>query len=391
MTQTNIRPPGWQKGYRLEELRAIAEVFKASDKDFVLGAFTGFKERDVAAALAADRLRVWRTQEGKPLAAIAYRRVISSSGVADFTGELRDRMWAGDVAISRIGCLPGHEAEARSLLGRIAGMTSRRLFVQIWEESAQHHAILEGAPLQRVAVKIPASSELIGIYATAPGDSIGAGRPIEERDTWGLRRLDLEVDRGQHAAAVEALERVPTYAQHYSSYNKGRAWAALTLRGYSDDAAVIVKPAEMSKKWKAEHPEMLHEPVRDTELRRRLPELERLISRIPGPHQRIRLMRLEPGGGELTRHADITDPEAGTAPGKVLRIHLPLITNPDVRFSSWTLEGERYERNMAEREAWYLDTRKPHTAINGGESPRIHLVIDAFSSPELLTLLARGE
>ena len=31
---------------------------------------------------------------------------------------------------------------------------------------------------------------------------------------------------------------------------------------------------------------------------------------------------------------------------------------------------------MGEGELWYLDIRKPHTAINGGDENRIHLVID---------------
>ena len=31
---------------------------------------------------------------------------------------------------------------------------------------------------------------------------------------------------------------------------------------------------------------------------------------------------------------------------------------------------------MKEGELWYLDIRKPHTAINNGEQTRIHLVVD---------------
>ena len=31
---------------------------------------------------------------------------------------------------------------------------------------------------------------------------------------------------------------------------------------------------------------------------------------------------------------------------------------------------------MPEGTCWYLDTRKPHRAINGGKEDRIHLVID---------------
>lgn len=89
----------------------------------------------------------------------------------------------------------------------------------------------------------------------------------------------------------------------------------------------------------------------------------------------------------MTRHADITDLEAGTDPRKVLRIHIPLRTNPGVRFRSWGLDGQAVERHMDVGELWYLDTRKPHTAINGGETERIHLVVDTYSTPEILAQL----
>ncbi len=147
----------------------------------------------------------------------------------------------------------------------------------------------------------------------------------------------------------------------------------------------------MSKSWKAENAGRLEATVADTPARRALPELEELLALIPGEHQRIRLMRLEPGGGELTRHADITDVEAGTTAGKLLRIHLPLQTNPEVEFTSWdVVSGVPYARHMAPGSAWFLDTRKPHTAVNRGETARIHLVVDAYSSPELLAMLEQG-
>jgi hypothetical protein len=75
----------------------------------------------------------------------------------------------------------------------------------------------------------------------------------------------------------------------------------------------------------------------------------------------------------------------------VLRIHLPLVSNEQVAFSSWSLEGRRYTRVMRPGEAWYLDTRKPHTAVNGGGTPRVHLVVDVFSNRRLLQLLEAGD
>jgi hypothetical protein len=102
-------------------------------------------------------------------------------------------------------------------------------------------------------------------------------------------------------------------------------------------------------------------------------------------------MRLGARGGELTRHADITDPEAGTADGKVARLHIPLTTDPRCVFRSWGLNGVEQRLHMPERGLSYIDTRKPHAVINPADLERIHLVADAFSSPALRRWIADGK
>ena len=42
---------------------------------------------------------------------------------------------------------------------------------------------------------------------------------------------------------------------------------------------------------------------------------------------------------------------------------------------------------MAKGECWFLDTRRPHTAINGGDDIRIHLVADVWANDEVRDLL----
>jgi hypothetical protein len=98
-------------------------------------------------------------------------------------------------------------------------------------------------------------------------------------------------------------------------------------------------------------------------------------------------MRLARGGGELTRHADITDPEAGTADGSVARLHIPLQTDERCVFRGWGLDGRENRAHFPERALCYLDTRKPHAVINEGERDRIHLVVDCHSGPELRAMI----
>ena len=38
-------------------------------------------------------------------------------------------------------------------------------------------------------------------------------------------------------------------------------------------------------------------------------------------------------------------------------------------------------------ECWYLDVRKPHQAINGGDDMRTHLVIDVEANDEVRSLI----
>ena len=45
---------------------------------------------------------------------------------------------------------------------------------------------------------------------------------------------------------------------------------------------------------------------------------------------------------------------------------------------------------MGEGELWYLDMRKPHTAVNFGEQDRYHLIIDVKSDQRLRDWLVRS-
>jgi hypothetical protein len=253
--------------------------------------------------------------------------------------------------------------------------------VNCWQEHPTDRRVVAALGCELIAPKVKASSELIGVYSRGRGP---LGR-VAPRDLLCLAPLQLRPQIGELAEALEA--RPPSFEQHYSSYNKRQAWTAMCLRSYGGDPGFIIKPSEMSKQWKAENPEKLRWAPEWTPAWEAYPEAQQLVNLLPGEKERVRLMNLQPGGGELTRHADITDPDAGTLEGQTLRIHIPIATNPGVRFEMWRLDGSRQQEHMAEGEAWYLDTRKPHRAWNGGETARVHLVMDCFSSPELLALL----
>jgi hypothetical protein len=98
-------------------------------------------------------------------------------------------------------------------------------------------------------------------------------------------------------------------------------------------------------------------------------------------------MRLGPGNGELQRHTDQVDEDSGLGLGQLMRIHVPLKTNSKVAFTVWDPDDQPTIVNMEYGEAWMLDTRWPHMAINAGDEERLHLVIDAPTNPALLSML----
>src|SRR5204863_8036626 len=107
----------------------------------------------------------------------------------------------------------------------------------------------------------------------------------------------------------------------------------------------------------------------------------------PAGFERVRFMQLRPTGA-LSRHADITDRDAGTADGKIARLHLPITTSPACVFHAWTARGDLLERHLEADRLHYLDTRKPHAVENADPMVwRKHLVIDAVADARLRALL----
>lgn len=376
--------PAWARGYGLAELKGITAMIGRHEAGLIHGAFGRYSERDAAADLEAGRLRLGPFDaRGEPAWAISTRQQKRQQGVRDFTGAQRLVLPPLALSVARIAW---QEGRLEGAVQELRGLWPAAL--NIWQEHPEQRQLPELLGLQLGAVKIAASSELRGIYvrpALAP-------EPYPRHQAIGLARLPIPIPLGDLAALIEQIRRLGDYAQHYSSYNARGSWTALSLRGFYDEPERIEKPSEMSKRWKADRPGHLEREIRDTPLRARLGAVEPILGCLPGRAlERVRLMALAPGGGELTRHADITDPDAGAEIGKVLRLHIPLITNPRVRFTSWDLEGRRHAGSMRRGGVYYLDTRKPHTAHNDGESPRIHLVADVVADAELIAALAGAE
>lgn len=387
----------WQQGTPLARLRDLAAPFKASTKGHVYGAFGLIKERDVAEALRSGRLRAW-PPEGAPLMVALVKRLAHGSQATDFRG-LPIRLPAQCLVVEDFGYLPeaSEEAIAASLI-EAAGSAGTRVVEWFREDERLSRVILGDLGARLCATKIAAGSEIKAVALLGGGDPTSICPPVSAEDDLTLGLLLPDVLTGGRLAEIRAeVQAADIWAQHYSSYNKRQSWTAFALRGFNPkDPLDIVKPAEMSRAWKKEHPEALTAQCDWTVAAPRLPATTAFVGEllsglgISGV-ERVRLMRLAPGGGELARHADITDRQAGTRDGMIARLHLPIETSPASQFQAWTREGARLQWQMPEGALCYLDQRKPHTVVNAHRTDaRVHLVIDVEASASLRDLLRKA-
>lgn len=113
---------------------------------------------------------------------------------------------------------------------------------------------------------------------------------------------------------------------------------------------------------------------RDSAVLDQVPYFREVIDTLSCDKRSVRLLLL-PGGAKVATHVD---PYHGFKFGQV-RLHCPIITHPGVK-----MYFEDREYHWSAGELWYADFGRPHSVKNLGSGSRVHLVIDALISPELL-------
>ena len=111
----------------------------------------------------------------------------------------------------------------------------------------------------------------------------------------------------------------------------------------------------------------------------RCPYLQQVLASFRTVVGRSRLMRLAPGA-EVKPHADIDYYWR-----ERVRIHVPIVTDPGVRFNCGGTEI-----HMGAGEAWIFDNWRPHRVVNDSGVTRIHLVVDTVGSAAFWRLVSRG-
>lgn len=172
-------------------------------------------------------------------------------------------------------------------------------------------------------------------------------------------KLPIQFDPAALSAEVAALPR--------------EAWLAHPQKFDGNDGVPLVSPG-------GEVVNGAVGPMAGTRFLDALPYTRRIMGALDSCFGRSRLMGLAPGA-EVPLHVD-THYYWRTH----LRIHIPVVTNPGVRFH---VHDESF--HLAVGECWILDSFHPHRVENSGAEKRVHLVLDTVGSQRLFDLMRRAE
>lgn len=371
----------WQKGFQIDYLKDLEKRF-TSYNDYAQHEMSKFKKNNIADALSKDEIQLL----GKGL--IHYSQVKVKSNIFMFPGVLIGTKLPGDIHIKHLGYTD--EFDKRNIITTLMEDTqyiNNNVWLFINEESGPDKHIASETGFDYVGSKFNSVADIIGVYFRHAGNVLEDRQhpkiPVYEKYT--LKPMNVSFDDITKQLAKQLHDMEVEFTNHYSNYNKAKSWSAISLRGYSSDYKFITKPVEMNKKWKEENKDEQFE-LQDTDWRKKFPLVEKILDVFETEIHRVRFMNLKPGGGELQRHTDQVDPDLGIADGRLMRIHIPIKTNPDVEFTSWSTSGTKVMTNMEEGSCWYLDIRKPHMAINNGDEWRTHLVIDVVANDKVRKL-----
>jgi Aspartyl/Asparaginyl beta-hydroxylase len=163
-------------------------------------------------------------------------------------------------------------------------------------------------------------------------------------------RLPLSFDP-QRLKADLAKSAQHDWVSHFSKRHHNGGWEGVALRSSDGEVTTLTGRAA---------------DCEDTQLLRMCPYFREVISQFKCTTRRIRLLRLA-AGAKIKEHVDFKT----SYDHAFVRVHIPIETNPKVEFY---VNGARV--TMREGECWYVNVSCPHKIFNGGDSDRVHLVLD---------------
>ena len=355
----------WQHGYDLDYLRGLEKLFDDYNQ-YTLSPFAKYKKNNIAESLHKNTLILLDD------ARLEVTKAKASSKIKLYGDIVIGEKESGDITLAKLS------GNLSTLSHIIDEYTENNCWLYVWAENSSQVSLAKSCGFTEVGPKITSYGEIYKIFYRGVPREFSVIDPVE---FVSIKKVD-NVNKDLIESIRNKLDKLPEFTNHYSNYNKKKSWSALSLRGYTADPSFITKPEEMNDAWKKDH-EGIDFTLQDSVLYNKFPEVRELIAPYGDDVHRVRFMLLKPKTGELSRHTDQVDPDSGGSIGKLSRIHFPIVTNDMVIFTVWDTDGVEQNVSMSVGECWFLDTRKPHKAVNFGDEDRIHLVIDVKTQEPL--------
>lgn len=150
-------------------------------------------------------------------------------------------------------------------------------------------------------------------------------------------------------------------------------WTYHPLRHVGNTALALVSAnGEVNDRYVGE--------MRSTSALQRCPYILQTMALFETVVGRSRLMRLA-AGTDVPSHSD-----GNYSWRNRIRIHIPIVTHPDIIFSSIG----NIDVHMAAGEAWIFDNWRQHAVYNTSDADRIHLVIDTVGTSRFWEMVEAG-
>ncbi|HEX8184995.1 MAG TPA: aspartyl/asparaginyl beta-hydroxylase domain-containing protein [Blastocatellia bacterium] len=146
-------------------------------------------------------------------------------------------------------------------------------------------------------------------------------------------------------------------------------WSGVALRSVGGDANALY-PDPVAQK-----------PYAGTPALARCDYIQSVLASFECEMESVRLLKLS-AGSKIREHKDY---KLGIEDG-VMRIHIPIITDPRVEFF---VNNRRLMMN--EGECWYINFNLPHRVNNHSDIDRVHLVIDCIVNDWARSMIAYSE
>lgn len=184
----------------------------------------------------------------------------------------------------------------------------------------------------------------------------------------------------------DEVRQITRFTPSKALYDAGRDdHAAFALRGYSRDPFEIESP--VSRAIRADTAQRVPSPaeIMDTDAAGDFPHCLAVADAIPGPSERVRVVRLGPFQ-MIPKHRD---PHPAWADRWWVRFHVAIDYPDECVFAVWDRTGQIHEICRPPGSVWYLDTNWPHMVMNGSVTEaRLTLTIDKFLDDALRAWLA---